>query len=154
MVHTMADTDQDQPIRMIDGTIDEITPAEPRTGSSNGKPGLPPSIPQKSLRIRLADSQLKGGEKAEVKWEKRSQQEGLVLSNEAIHEDSEGTFVYKMEEMRGTLGNSYMARKVRIQSSEENGKKTMIQADNLYMDDLIIMESSEPLQDGNRVRLQ
>jgi HlyD family secretion protein len=153
-VHTTIDTEQAQQIRMIDGTIDEIAPAEPLIGSSNGETGLTPPIPQKSLRIRLADSELRGGEKAEVKLEKRSQQEGLVLSNEAIHEDSEGTFVYKIEEMRGTLGNSYMARKVRIRSSEANGKKTMIQADNLYMDELIIMESSEPLQDGNRVRLQ
>lgn len=153
-VHTSADTEQAQQIRMMDGTIDEMTPAEPLIGSPRGETGLTPPIPQKSLRIRLADSGLRGGEKAEVKLEKRSQQEGLVLSNEAIHEDSEGTFVYKIEEMRGTLGNSYIARKVRIRSSEANGKKTMIQADNLYMDDLIIMESSEPLQDGNRVRLQ
>lgn len=153
-VHTAADTEQAQQIRMIDGTIDEIIPAGPLVGSSSGESGLPPTIPQKTLRLRLADPELKGGEKAEVKWEKRSQQEGLVLSNEAIHEDSEGTFVYKIDEMRGPLGNSYAARKVRIQSSEASGKRTRIRADNLYVDDLIIMESSEPLQDGNRVRLQ
>lgn len=28
----------------------------------------------------------------------------------------------------------------------------MIKAESLYKDDLIIMESSEPLQEGNRVR--
>lgn len=153
-VHTTASTEQDQQTRIIEGTIDEMTNTEPLIGTSSGETGLTPTIPQKSLRIRLVDSELRGGEKAEIKLEKRSKQEGLVISNEAIHEDREGMFVYKVEEQRGTLGNTYVTRKVRIRSSEVNSKETMIQADSLYKDDLIIMKSSEPLQDGNRVRLQ
>lgn len=63
-------------------------------------------------------------------------------------------FVYKIDEQRGALGNVFVATKVRIHSSETNDKETMIQSDILYEEDLIILESSEPLQDGNRVRLQ
>ncbi|NQX70329.1 biotin/lipoyl-binding protein [Paenibacillus alba] len=154
-VHTAADKDQEQQIRMIDGTIDEVANVQPRTDSASGEgDALAPTISQKTLRIKVNDSELKGGEKAEIKWEKRSHQEGLVISNEAIHQDRDGMFVYKIDEQRGAFGNVFVARKVRIQSSEANGKETMIQADSLYKDDLMIMESSEPLQDGNRVRLQ
>jgi HlyD family secretion protein len=78
----------------------------------------------------------------------------LVISNQAIHQEGDGIFIYKIEDQKGALGNVYITRKVRIQSSEVNGKETMVQADSLYEDDLIILESSEPLQDGNRVRLQ
>ncbi|NHN29616.1 efflux RND transporter periplasmic adaptor subunit [Paenibacillus agricola] len=150
-VHTV----QEQQARMIDGTIDEVANAEPRTESVSGEEArLTPTIPQKALRVSVNDSELKGGEKAEIKFEKRSHQEGLVISNEAIHQDREGMFVYKIDEQRGALGNIFVARKVRIQSSEANGKETMIQTDSIYEVDMIILESSEPLQDGNRVRLQ
>jgi HlyD family secretion protein len=150
-VHTV----QEQQTLMIDGTIDDVANAQPRTESSSGKDASQTlTIPQKVLRIKVVDSELKGGEQARIKLEKRSHQEGLVISNEATHQDRGGMFVYKIDEQRGALGNVYVARKVRIKSSEANGKETMIQADSLYEDDLIILESSEPLQDGNRVRLQ
>ncbi len=69
----------------------------------------------------------------------------MVVSDEAIHQDHDGVFVYNIEERRGALGNAYVARKIRIKSSEANGKETMIQSDSLYEEDLIILESSEPL---------
>lgn len=53
------------------------------------------------MRIKVVDLELKGGEQARVKFEKRSLQEGLLLSKEAIHEDREGLFVYKVDEQRG-----------------------------------------------------
>ncbi|QGQ99124.1 biotin/lipoyl-binding protein [Paenibacillus psychroresistens] len=145
---------QDQQSRMIEGTIEEIGNAESRSESSTeDEASTPQTIPQKTLRIKVVDSELKGGEQAEIKLEKHSHQEGLVISNEAIHQDHDGMFVYKIEVQRGALGNVSVVRKVQIQSSETNGKETMIQADSLYEDDLIILESSEPIQDGDRVRL-
>ncbi|WP_240419088.1 efflux RND transporter periplasmic adaptor subunit [Paenibacillus periandrae] len=150
---TVAERDQEQQIRMIDGTIDEVANIQPRTQSTSVEEAGPTqTIAQKALRIKVIDSELRGGEKAEFKLEKRSNQEGLVISNAAIHQDRDGLFVYKIDEQRGALGNSFVTRKVRIQSSETNGKETMIKAESLYKDDLIIMESSEPLQEGNRVR--
>ncbi|MBP1989825.1 efflux RND transporter periplasmic adaptor subunit [Paenibacillus eucommiae] len=149
------DAVQEQQTRTIDGMIEEVANAQSRTKSSSSEgAGQTLTIPQKALRIKVIDSELKGGEQAEIKLEKRSHQEGFVISNEAIHQDHDGMFVYKIEEQRGALGNVYVARKARIQFSEANGKETMIQADSLYEEDLMILESSEPLQDGNRVRLQ
>lgn len=66
----------------------------------------------------------------------------------------ERSYIYKIEEQRGALGNTFIAREVTIRSSTTNGIDSIIQTDNLYEDELIILESSEPLQDGNRVRLQ
>ncbi|MGG1638914.1 efflux RND transporter periplasmic adaptor subunit [Paenibacillus sp. NRS-1760] len=154
-IEVMVDSVQDQQTRMIDGTIHEVVNAQPRTVSSSGEQvGLTLSIPQKALQIKVFDTELKGGEQAKIKLEKRSQQEGMVIPNEAIHQDRDGMFVYKIDEQRGALGNVFVATKVRIHSSETNDKETMIQSDSLYEEDLIILESSEPLQDGNRVRLQ
>lgn len=148
-------TVQEQLTRMFSGTIDDVANAQPRTESSSSKDADKTiTIPQKILRIKLVNSELKGGEQARIKLEKRSQQEGMVISNKAIHRDRDGMFVYKIDEQRGALGNIFVVRKIQIHSSETNENETMIQSDSIYEDDLIILESSEPLQDGKRVRLQ
>lgn len=85
---------------------------------------------------------------------KPSLQEGVVVPTKAIHQTGGRSFVYTIEEQRGALGNTFVAREVQIRSSITNGPDSMIQTDNLYGDEMIILESSEPLQDGNRVRLQ
>lgn len=63
-------------------------------------------------------------------------------------------YVFVVEEQPGALGNVFVARKVNIKFSERNDKETMIQTDSIYEQDKIILDSSEPLQDGNRVRLE
>lgn len=146
--------DEQKP-RVVKGTVDEVAIAQSRTSSSTGEEtGSSIMLQQKVLRLKVNDSELKGGEEVEIKMENSSNQEGMVVSNEAIHNDREGMFVYKIDVEMGALSNEYVVRKLRIPISESNGKETMIQADSLYEDDLIILESSEPLEDGNRVRLQ
>ncbi|MEC0093667.1 efflux RND transporter periplasmic adaptor subunit [Paenibacillus macquariensis] len=154
-IEVEVNTVQEQQARMIEGTIEEVANEQPRIESSSSEEGGQTiTIPQKVLRIKVVNSELKGGEQAKIKLEKGSRQEGLLISNKAIHEDRSGMFVYKIEEQRGALGNVFVARKVLIHTSETNDKETMIQSDSLYEEELIILESSEPLQDGNRIRME
>ncbi|GIO34417.1 MULTISPECIES: efflux RND transporter periplasmic adaptor subunit [Paenibacillus] len=154
-IEVEVDTAQDQQARVLSGTIAEIANAEPLQGSSTAEEAeKSTTIPQKTLRIKVVDTELKGGEQASIKLEKRSLHEGFLVSNKAIHQDREGTYIFKVEEQPGTFGNVFVARKVRIASSETNGAVTMIQSENIFEDDQIILESSEPLQDGDRIRLQ
>ncbi|KOY15290.1 efflux RND transporter periplasmic adaptor subunit [Paenibacillus xylanivorans] len=154
-VEVEVNTVQEQQARMIEGTIEEVANEQPRIESSSSEEGGQTiTIPQKVLRIKVVNSELKGGEQARIKIEKRSKQEGLLISNVAIHEERDGMFVYKIEEQRGALGNVFVVRKVLIHTSETNDKETMIQSDSLYEEELIILESSEPLQDGNRIRME
>ncbi|WP_258166416.1 hypothetical protein [Paenibacillus sp. PCH8] len=111
-------------------------------------------MPQKILRIKLLDAKLKGGEQARIKIEKSSLDQGLLVSNEAIHQNREGTYVFVVDERPGALSNVFVVRKVDIQSSEKNDKETMIQTDSIYAEDKIILNSSEPLQEGDRIRLE
>ncbi|NEN85674.1 efflux RND transporter periplasmic adaptor subunit [Paenibacillus elgii] len=141
---------------MLEGAILELADAEPRMASSSDKKAnQTATIARKVVRVKVAASELKGGEQAWVKLTKRSQQEGLLISNEAIHEDRAGKFIYKVEERKGALGDVFIVRKVQIRATETNDKVTKVPEDgSVYEGDLIILESSEPLQDGNRVRLQ
>ncbi|MFB0843078.1 efflux RND transporter periplasmic adaptor subunit [Paenibacillus oleatilyticus] len=146
----------DQQPTMLEGAILELADAEPRMASSSDKKAnQTATIARKAVRVKVAASELKGGEQAWVKLTKRSQQEGLLISNEAIHEDRAGKFIYKVEERKGALGDVFIVRKVQIRATETNDKVTKVPEDgSVYEGDPIILESSEPLQDGNRVRLQ
>ncbi|PJN55390.1 hypothetical protein PAEVO_21110 [Paenibacillus sp. GM2FR] len=146
-------TDKVQQAIVMDGVIEEISHAEPLIeGASEGAETI--TVPQKMIRIKLLDAKLKGGEQARINIEKSSLDQGLLVSNEAIHQDREGMYVFVVEEQPGALGNVFVARKVNITYSERNDKETMIQTDSIYEQDKIILKSSEPLQDGNRVRLE
>lgn len=154
-IEVEVDTAKGEQALSITGTIEEIVQGEPLTQSlSDDKPGGTITIQQKILRIKVVHADLKGGEQAWMKLEKSSLLRGLIISNEAVHQDREGMYVYKVDEQRGTLGNVFVARRVNIKSSEKNDKETMIQSDSIYEEDKIILKSSDPLQDGNRIRLE
>jgi len=147
--------DASQQVRTIEGTVYDIADAAPRIDtSSNQETKTPAVVAQKIIRVQVIDSQLKGGEQAVIKLTKRSAQEGLVISNEAIHQDREGKYIYRIEQKKGALGNEFIVRKTKVQSSESNDKETLIMSFDFNMNDLIILESTEPLQNGNRIRLQ
>lgn len=146
-------TDKEQQASVMDGIIEEIANAEPLRGGSSEEAEAA-AIPQKSIRIKLIDAKLNGGEQARIKVEKSSLDQGLLISNEAIHQDREGMYVFVVEEQPGALGNVFAARKVNIKFSQRNDKETMIQTDSIYEQDKIILDSSEPLQDGDRIRLE
>ncbi|MCP1133411.1 biotin/lipoyl-binding protein [Paenibacillus polysaccharolyticus] len=150
------DSDQEQQARSMHGTIEEIINEKPLIeGTSESDEGVGVvTRPQKILRIKLLDAKLKGGEQARIKIEKRSLDQGLLVSNEAIHQDREGAYVFVVDQRSGALGNVFVVRKVDIESSEKNDKETMIQTDSIYLEDKIILNSSEPLQDGDRIRLE
>ncbi|MEK3790514.1 biotin/lipoyl-binding protein [Paenibacillus sp. FSL R7-0204] len=141
--------------RSLQGKVAEIKDAQARTGSASAEEnGRVEQIAQKNVFIVLNEESLKGGEQVQIKLKKPSRQEGLLVSNKVIRQLGERSYIYKIEEQRGALGNTFIAREVTIRSSTTNGIDSIIQTDNLYEDELIILESSEPLQDGNRVRLQ
>ncbi|WFR61094.1 HlyD family efflux transporter periplasmic adaptor subunit [Paenibacillus amylolyticus] len=155
-IQVEVDSDQEQQAWSMDGTIEEINNEKPLIeGTSDSDEGVGVvTMPQKILRIKLLDAKLKGGEQARVKIETTSLDQGLLVSNEAIHQDREGTYVFVVDQRPGALGNVFVVRKVDIESSEKNDKETKILTDRIYPEDKIILNSSEPLQDGDRIRLE
>lgn len=147
----------DQQPKLIEGTVEEPAAAEPLTSVSSGEEAEKSearTVERKLLRIKVEDPELKGGERAAVKLTKRSVKQGFLVSSDAVHQERDGKFIYKIEEQRGALGNIFVVRRVPVHSSETSDSETVIQTDSLNEKDLIILKSSEPLQDNNRVRLQ
>ncbi|CAM4525387.1 multidrug efflux pump subunit AcrA (membrane-fusion protein) [Paenibacillus endophyticus] len=154
-IELLAPAEGEQPPRPLEGVIDEIADTGPRSASlPEDGGGSPAAIQQKLLRLLLDDDALKGGEQISVKLELASPRKGWLIPNEAVHREGEEQFIFKVEQLRGALGNVFLARKVPIEESESTDRETMIPEDRLYEGEMIILESSEPLQDGNRIRLQ
>jgi HlyD family secretion protein len=109
----------------------------------------------KSIHITLQDASLKGDEKGSIKLTRSASNENetVLISNEAIHEDRDGKFVLLIEERMGALGNSFYIRKSYIEVMDKNETETAV-LQGVFLMDKVIKESSEPLQEGDRIRLR
>lgn len=121
------------------------------SGDAGG--GTPPNAPMKRLRITIQGEGWKGGENVRVELTRQTAAEALLISNQAIHEDSSGKYVYRVEERNGPLGNAFYVRRVSITVVDSNDHESAV-TDGLFEQDQVILESSEPLQEGNKVRMQ
>jgi len=143
--------------KSVDGTIAKITNGglkedASQRGISAGNDTKNDRNPQKMISVSIKDNSLKGGEQAEVNVDKPAKQQGLVIRKELIKEDAGGSYVFVIREKKSPLGNTYSAQKAYLRIGEESGNEIVILS-GISSDEKIIVETSEPLQDGNRVRL-
>jgi hypothetical protein len=104
------------------------------------------------LTILLQDQSLANGDRAEVKIRKKGKDGALIISNAAIHKDQSGTYVYVIEERKGPLGNAFYASRRDVTVVNANEHAAAIGA-GLFQQESVIVESSEPLVEGSRVRI-
>ncbi|GIP31024.1 efflux RND transporter periplasmic adaptor subunit [Paenibacillus sp. J2TS4] len=76
---------------------------------------------------------------------------GMLVLNQAIHREGKDSYVLVIEEHSGPLGNTFIVRKDPVQLGGTNGQETLV-LQGISMKDRIIVESSEPLAEGQRVR--
>ncbi|MBU5672847.1 efflux RND transporter periplasmic adaptor subunit [Paenibacillus brevis] len=148
------DVNEDKP-RQIEGTVEEIKDAV--SGGGN-KPGVesdnPDSVPktQKTIIVYVTGNNLKGGEYASVSWNKPFKEQGLVINKKWLKKDGSGSYVFVVRENRSSLGNTYTVQKAYVNTGKGNGEEIVVLG-GLYPEEDIVTDSSEPLQEGNRVRL-
>ncbi|MEK8126579.1 efflux RND transporter periplasmic adaptor subunit [Paenibacillus filicis] len=133
--------------KLIDGEIANMDDAPSDRASST-------ATASKIMRIRLQDESLKGGETASIHLRKgiQADKEALLLSKSAIREDSGGTYVYVIEEKKGTLGNGFYVGKSYVKIVDSTEQQVAVQG-GIFPSQSVVIESSEPLQEGERVRL-
>ncbi|MBH5319037.1 efflux RND transporter periplasmic adaptor subunit [Paenibacillus sp. GSMTC-2017] len=131
--------DQQDLIRAIVGDIKD---AEATATTAAGK----------QLFFQVTAAELKGGEAVGIHWERKS---GLVVATvpkKIVDSDAKGDFVNIVEERKGPLGNQFMIRKRYVKLGEADEQNQAI-LDGLTEDDKIIKDSSEPLNEGDRVKM-
>jgi multidrug efflux pump subunit AcrA (membrane-fusion protein) len=160
---TTIDTDQAQyvsvgdPVEVIvpslnnarlQGVLAEINDPDPTAKGSSGAAASTDGT--KELVVDLLDERLKGGEEGELYVSKRMPQARQTISNAAIREDENGKYVLVLLEKEGPLGNEYYARRAAVAISDSDDTIASIE-NGITPLDQIIVSSTKPIQDGDRV---
>lgn len=141
-------------IRPLKGKLAEMREAEPGGEAGQAEGGSLSSKPAfKRIRIALQDKEIAAGTAVKVFITKQAATEAVLISNKAIHEEIDGKYVYTVEERSGPLGNAFYVRKAKINVADANEAVSAV-TEGVSEYDLIIAESSQPLQEGDRVRMQ
>ena len=134
-------------LRLLEGTIDSVEDAESQGGGSGGGSDV------KTVTIDVDGMDLTPGMKATVYIDQESASPGFKISSDALHSDGSGTYVFTVTTEEGPLGSSYFARKTYVDAGEENDG-TVVILSGLMHDERIVTDTSAPLSDGDRVRLE
>lgn len=132
--------------KLVNGMIQEIKAASKENSED--------SSDQSSYKVvvSVSDDGLQGGEQVSLDIKKESNEKGYVLLKKWIHKDTTGSYVYVVEEKKSSLGNTFNARKAYIITGDST-EDEVVAVSGLSPDDEIIIESSELLQEGNRIRV-
>ncbi|MEK4259420.1 MULTISPECIES: efflux RND transporter periplasmic adaptor subunit [unclassified Paenibacillus] len=134
----------------LGGKIERMDDMSNQAGSTPDTPELNTSGSMQRIVIALESIGLHGGERVEVHLTKTKDSNQLLVPNQAIHKDSEGSFVYTIKETQGPLGNAYYAVRTPVTVSDSNDSTTAI-SEGLFDEQEVLVESNDLIMDGTRV---
>ena len=112
-----------------------------------------PKDPQnKKLLTFDISGDVNAGTELTVSIGQRSANYDWVVPKSAIHSDSNGSFLYKVESKNSPLGNRYIARRVSVEILAQDDTSIAVTGD-LGWGDYVITTSSAPVKNGDMVRL-
>lgn len=126
--------------RPIEGKVGQITDDENQIGV------------KKDVVIDVPPDGLIGGETGTADIRKNMGSYDTLVSNSAIGQDSDGYFVYVLNERRGPLGNELYVQRVTIAIGDSDNVKTAVTS-GVSQRDNVISDSNKALTDGTRVML-
>lgn len=136
----------------VEGTVEDIQDESLTDQQTGGSESLSPNLRKKRLRVALQDDELQAGERVQVELTKTTD-EVILLPNKAIREEGDRKFVFTIEERNGPLGNAFYVRKVTVTVADSTDTQAAISG-GLFDQERVIIESSEPLQEGDKIRMQ
>lgn len=137
----------------VKGRLIEVNDPVPGSGSGSQAAGANSSASErKELVVALTDERLKGGESGELFVTKRMPQSRQLVSNAAVREDDNGKYVLVLKEKKGPLGNEFYAHRAAVTIGDADDGKASIESGVSMLDSLIV-SSSKPIRDGDRVMM-
>lgn len=129
----------------VDGAVVESMRA--LTGENSGKTEIITSLPKDFTEAGLS---------ATLKVEKQSSKYQVTVPNNTIMDEGNGrdSYVLVLREKETILGVEWFAEKRMVTVLEKDNKNTALQPGSLDSRDQIILTTSKPVQDGDRVRVE
>lgn len=136
----------------VEGRIEHIQNAlsSNQASAPDGK-GTNTGVSMKLVRITLKNQNVKGGEKAQVELTEMTD-DAILVPNKAIRDDGGGKYVFGIEEKNGPLGNAFYIRKLPVTVIDSDESVSVV-TEGLFEQEQIVIESSEPLQAGDKIRI-
>jgi len=124
----------------LKGTIGRIEDSE----SEKGK--------KKELYIDIEEEGLTGGETGEIYQNKDIGFYDLLVSNNAVHTETEGKFVWLIREKQKPLGSEFYLVKAYVTVGESDNSKTAVLSGLAVHDRVVIgIEENKPVSEGSKV---
>jgi hypothetical protein len=141
----------------VEGSITDIRPMPGVDGGASLQEGAERNASQANssqrVIVKVQHPNVQANELVSVEMTQTKKSDGgMLVSNQAIHQAGKDSYVLVIEERSGPLGNIFIANKVTVQLGGTNGQETLV-LQGVYLKTQIIVESSEPLTDGQRVRI-
>ncbi|WP_442602439.1 efflux RND transporter periplasmic adaptor subunit [Paenibacillus sp. KN14-4R] len=136
--------------KQVEGRIEEIQDAELLTQTGEGASQTKYTA-MKRLIVAIQGDALQGGERAAVELT-RKMEDVILVPNKAIHDEGNKKYVFGIEERNGPLGNAFYVRKRYITIIDLNETQSAV-TQGLFEQEQIVLESSDPLQEGDKIRV-
>ncbi|WP_286154954.1 efflux RND transporter periplasmic adaptor subunit [Bacillus sp. FJAT-27264] len=137
--------------RQVKGQIENIQEGDPVNPDSGESATGNSIVPMKKLLLSVQDPAAKEGEVAQVDLT-QTLEDVLLVPNAAIHDEGGKKYVFGIEQKDGPLGNAFYVRKVYVTVDDANASQSAVTG-GLFDQESIIIESSEPLQEGDKIRM-
>lgn len=139
----IAITDESVPIIKVNGASSPINGKVAKLYHESG---------ELNVRVEFFLEGLRGGEKAELRFEYISPKYPTTLPNSAIHEDQYGKYILYAEKVKAALGYEFYARKMPVNLIENDRLRSAV---NLYSSERIpvITNSDAPVSEGDKIRI-
>ncbi|WP_179281339.1 efflux RND transporter periplasmic adaptor subunit [Paenibacillus sp. XY044] len=140
----------------VKGRIESIADSDAvnaNSGNGGGDTGNAGNaiVQMKKLSIAVQDPAAKNGTTVQVDLT-QSLKDVVLVPNEAVHDENGKKYVFGIEPKEGPLGNAFYVRKEYITVVDSNETQSAV-TDGIFDQEQIIMESSKPLQEGDRIRM-
>ncbi|MBD0379954.1 efflux RND transporter periplasmic adaptor subunit [Paenibacillus sedimenti] len=134
--------------RNVKGKVSAIEKAD--SGGNQTQSGNTSNMKQVTLDID--DPKLTGGEQAEFQLTKKVGMPRLMVPKSAVKTDSQGEYIFTIQESKSPLGNEFRVVKKYVHTEDSDETNAVLKG-TIMPDDKIVTESSEPISDGDLVRL-
>jgi multidrug efflux pump subunit AcrA (membrane-fusion protein) len=137
--------------KQMKGQIESIQDGDPVNSDIGESVTGNSTVPMRKLILFIQDPAAKEGDIAQVDLT-QTLEDVVLVPNAAIHDEGGKKYVFGIEQKDGPLGNAFYVRKVYITVDDDYSSLSAVTG-GLFDQESIIIESSEPLQEGNKIRM-
>lgn len=103
---------------------------------------------KKDIWVDMSLDGLAGGERGLIYLSKKTKQYRTLVPNSAVYEDTNGFYVFTVQERKGPLGTEHYVQKMYVNVEDSDNTKSALTD---FVMGEVVVQSSKPISEGDRV---